>query len=116
MRGSTHIESHRGPTNIRVRCHLGVKVPDGDCAIRMGEEIRRWKEGKCLVFDDYFDFVLRHYFATKPASVIRLLLSVSSSSRNLSMSLPVRKIGFSACFSMYSLYSAVCVTLRKRST
>ena len=55
MRGSTHIESHRGPTNIRVRCHLGVKVPDGDCAIRVGEEIRRWKEGKCLVFDDYFE-------------------------------------------------------------
>ena len=55
MRGSTHIESHRGPTNIRVRCHLGVKVPDGDCAIRVGEEVRRWREGKCLVFDDYFE-------------------------------------------------------------
>ena len=26
------------------------------------------------------------------------------------MSLPVRNTGFSACFSMYSLYSAVCVT------
>ena len=33
----------------------------------------------------------RRYWATKPASVIRLLFSVSSSSRNVSMSLPVRK-------------------------
>jgi hypothetical protein len=40
------------------------------------------------------------YFATNPASVISDLLSASSSSRNFSMSLPVRKIGFSACFSM----------------
>jgi hypothetical protein len=40
------------------------------------------------------------YFATNPASIISDLLSASSSSRNFSMSLPVRKIGFSACFSM----------------
>jgi aspartyl/asparaginyl beta-hydroxylase (cupin superfamily) len=32
-----------------------VKVPDGDCAIRVGDETRRWHEGKCLVFDDYFE-------------------------------------------------------------
>ena len=40
------------------------------------------------------------YFATNPAWVISDLLSASSSSRNCSMSLPVRKIGLSACFSM----------------
>ena len=40
------------------------------------------------------------YFATNPACVISEVLSASSSSRNCSMSLPVRKIGFSACFSM----------------
>jgi hypothetical protein len=55
MRGSTHIEAHRGPTNLRVRCHLALKVPDGDCAIRVGEETRAWREGECLVFDDYFE-------------------------------------------------------------
>jgi aspartate beta-hydroxylase len=55
MRGGTHIRAHRGPTNVRVRCHLGVVVPDGDCAIRVGEETRRWREGECLVFDDYFE-------------------------------------------------------------
>lgn len=55
MRGSTHIRPHRGPTNLRVRCHLGIKVPAGDCAIRVGEQTRRWREGQCLVFDDYFE-------------------------------------------------------------
>jgi hypothetical protein len=55
MRAGTHIEPHRGPTNLRVRCHLGIQVPDGDCAIRVGEETRSWQEGRCLVFDDYFE-------------------------------------------------------------
>jgi aspartate beta-hydroxylase len=55
MRGATHIDAHRGPTNLRVRCHLGIQVPDGDCAIRVGEETRQWVEGRCLVFDDYFE-------------------------------------------------------------
>jgi aspartate beta-hydroxylase len=54
MRAGTHIAAHRGPTNLRVRCHLGIKVPSGDCAIRVGDETRQWQEGTCLVFDDYF--------------------------------------------------------------
>jgi aspartate beta-hydroxylase len=55
MRGGTHIQPHRGPTNLRLRCHLGIKVPEGDCAIRVGDETRRWHEGRCLVFDDHFE-------------------------------------------------------------
>jgi hypothetical protein len=55
MRAGTHIASHRGPTNLRLRCHLGITVPDGDCAIRVGEESRRWSAGRCLVFDDSYD-------------------------------------------------------------
>jgi aspartate beta-hydroxylase len=53
MRPMTHINPHRGPTNLRLRCHLAIRVPAGDCAIRVGEETRRWREGKCLVFDDF---------------------------------------------------------------
>ena len=30
-------------------------MPDGDCAIRVGDDTRRWREGACLVFDDYFE-------------------------------------------------------------
>ncbi len=55
MRAGTHIRAHRGPTNLRVRCHLGIKVPGGDCAIRVGDEARPWHEGRCLVFDDFFE-------------------------------------------------------------
>jgi aspartate beta-hydroxylase len=55
MRPGTHIRPHRGPTNLRLRCHLGIKVPDGDCAIRVGAQTRRWEQGHCLVFDDYFE-------------------------------------------------------------
>jgi aspartate beta-hydroxylase len=53
MRPMTHISPHRGPTNLRLRCHLAIEVPEGDCAIRVGEETRRWQEGTCLVFDDF---------------------------------------------------------------
>ena len=55
MRPGTHIEAHRGPTNLRLRCHLGLVIPDGDCAIRVGDQTRRWETGRCMVFDDHFE-------------------------------------------------------------
>jgi aspartate beta-hydroxylase len=48
----THIKAHRGPTNLRLRCHLGITIPAGDCGLKVGGEIRHWQEGRCLVFDD----------------------------------------------------------------
>jgi aspartyl/asparaginyl beta-hydroxylase (cupin superfamily) len=50
----THIAPHRGPTNIRLRCHLPLEVPEGECGIRVGDITRRWEPGRCLVFDDYY--------------------------------------------------------------
>jgi Aspartyl/Asparaginyl beta-hydroxylase len=55
LRAGTHIASHRGPTNFRLRCHLGIEVPQGDCAIGVAGEIRSWQEGRCLVLDDHFE-------------------------------------------------------------
>ena len=55
MRPGTHIKPHRGPTNLRVRCHLGLVVPEGDCALRVSNETRRWKAGTCLTFEDFFE-------------------------------------------------------------
>lgn len=55
MQRGTHIAAHRGPTNMRLRLHLGIQVPRGDCGIRVGGETRGWQEGKCLVFDDHFE-------------------------------------------------------------
>ena len=55
MAPGTHVAAHRGPTNIRLRCHLGLQVPPGDCKIRVGHEARAWEEGRCLVFDDHYE-------------------------------------------------------------
>lgn len=49
----TIVAPHRGPTNIRLRCHLGIKIPDG-CGISVDNVTRTWQQGKCLVFDDSF--------------------------------------------------------------
>jgi aspartate beta-hydroxylase len=48
----THIHPHLGPTNLRLRCHLGIRIPDGDCGLKVGGETRKWEEGRCIVFDD----------------------------------------------------------------
>jgi aspartyl/asparaginyl beta-hydroxylase (cupin superfamily) len=55
MAPGTHVAAHYGPTNIRLRCHLGIQVPAGDCGIRVGHEVRTWEEGRCLVFDDHYE-------------------------------------------------------------
>lgn len=55
MRPGTRIAPHRGPTNMRLRCHLPLHVPQGDCGIRVDGVERRWVEGRCLVFDDSFE-------------------------------------------------------------
>jgi aspartate beta-hydroxylase len=50
----THVAAHCGPTNTRLRCHLGIVVPDG-CRIRVGSTTRTWEAGRCIVFDDSFE-------------------------------------------------------------
>ncbi len=49
----TRIAPHTGPTNMRLRCHLGIDVPEG-CGLRVGGIERTWEERRCLVFDDSF--------------------------------------------------------------
>jgi hypothetical protein len=55
LRPGTHIAAHKGPTNLRLRCHLGIQIPDGDCRLRVGPKIHDWKEGACIVFDDSYE-------------------------------------------------------------
>lgn len=55
LKSGTYIAPHRGPTNLRVRCHLGIQVPEGDCRLRVGNEVGVWKQGGCIVFDDYYE-------------------------------------------------------------
>lgn len=51
-----HIPLHRGPYNGLLRVHLGLVVPEPkeNCRIQVGDEIRHWDEGRCLIFDDTF--------------------------------------------------------------
>lgn len=45
------IPPHCGVLNARLICHLPLVVPPG-CGFRVGGEMRQWKEGELLVFDD----------------------------------------------------------------
>jgi hypothetical protein len=47
------VTPHHGPTNVRLRCHLGLEVPDG-CGMQVGGIRGGWEEGRCVVFDDSF--------------------------------------------------------------
>lgn len=49
-----HIAPHFGPTNVRLRCHLGLVVPEG-CRMRIGSEQVTWREGEALLIDDSFE-------------------------------------------------------------
>lgn len=51
---ATTVAAHRGSTNLRLRCHLGIEIP-GDCGVRVGGEARTWEPGRCIVFDDFFE-------------------------------------------------------------
>jgi hypothetical protein len=55
MVAHTHIAAHQAGSNLRLRCHLAINIPHGDCAIRVEDEARHWEEGKCIVFDDTFE-------------------------------------------------------------
>jgi aspartate beta-hydroxylase len=51
LRPGTRIRPHSGYTNARLICHLPVIVPQ-DCALRVGNETRAWREAELVVFDD----------------------------------------------------------------
>jgi aspartyl/asparaginyl beta-hydroxylase (cupin superfamily) len=51
------IPPHRGPYNGVLRLHLGLVVqePRELAAIRIGSEVRHWREGQALIFDDAYE-------------------------------------------------------------
>lgn len=53
LHGGTHLPRHRGPTTS-LRYHLGIRVPEPEGAARfqVGDEVRPWREGEGLLFDD----------------------------------------------------------------
>ncbi|XP_067107816.1 aspartyl/asparaginyl beta-hydroxylase isoform X9 [Osmerus mordax] len=55
MQPGTHVWPHTGPTNCRLRMHLGLVIPKQGCKIRCTNDTRVWEEGKVLIFDDSFE-------------------------------------------------------------
>jgi len=52
-----HIPPHKGPSNGIIRIHLGLIIPSDrdNCRIRVADQTLHWDEGKCIVFDDYYE-------------------------------------------------------------
>ena len=48
----TQIRPHEGYQGDFLRCHLGLRVPEGDCGLRVAGATQRWHDGRVLVFDD----------------------------------------------------------------
>lgn len=51
---NTHILPHKGFTKMVLRAHLGLVIPS-ECRLRVGNEVKEWKRGKMLIFDDSFE-------------------------------------------------------------
>ncbi|XP_063929189.1 aspartyl/asparaginyl beta-hydroxylase isoform X2 [Zophobas morio] len=58
MHPGTHVWPHCGPTNCRLRVHLGLKVPP-QTYIRVADEVS-WKNGEVFIFDDSFEHEVWH--------------------------------------------------------
>lgn len=70
MHPGVHVWPHTGPTNCRLRAHLGLKIPEGP-RIRVGNDTRTWKEGKFIIIDDSFEHEVWH-----DGTELRLILIV----------------------------------------
>ena len=55
----THIRTHTGPSNERLRLHLTL-IHDGGAKIRVGRDWHTWEEGKVIMFDDSWEHEVLH--------------------------------------------------------
>ncbi|WP_169514470.1 aspartyl/asparaginyl beta-hydroxylase domain-containing protein [Actinokineospora enzanensis] len=55
MSPGAHVAPHCGFVNTRLRCHLGLVVPEDGCRMRVADETRTWADGRAFVFDDSFE-------------------------------------------------------------
>jgi aspartyl/asparaginyl beta-hydroxylase (cupin superfamily) len=51
LRPGTRIRPHHGFMNTRLICHLPLIIPE-QCALRVGNETRAWRQGEVVLFDD----------------------------------------------------------------
>ena len=48
------IPIHKGNREL-VRIHYGIKFPDGDIAFMVKGEEKKWENGKCFAFNDFYE-------------------------------------------------------------
>ncbi len=63
MQAGTHVHPHTGPTNCRLRAHLGLDIPEGSeekTSLRVADKFLTWSNGEIFVFDDSFDHEVWH--------------------------------------------------------
>lgn len=70
--GST-IAPHTSPCNLRVRVHLPLRVPAGECGMDVAGTPLRWREGQLLLFDDSYE---HHVWNRAGAARVLLLLDL----------------------------------------
>ena len=83
MEAGTHIASHAGPTNSRVRIHLGLKVPpvpinvtstaNSPCKARIVNEYFTWEDGEINIFDDSFEHEVWQFDPLKRPRLILIM-------------------------------------------
>ena len=82
MEAGTHIHAHSGPTNCRLRAHLGLRIPEtpshtkvseSTTKLRVADEYVTWKEGEMFVFDDSFDHEVWHDNPQKESRIVLIL-------------------------------------------
>ena len=71
LKPGAHVPPHHGFLNTRCIVHLPLLVPDATppCRLRVGAEVRAWREGETLIFDDSFE-----HEAWNPSGQLRVVL------------------------------------------
>ena len=82
MHSGTHVAQHCGPTNTRLRLHLGLDVPKVDnnstnapplSRIRVKNEYLTWRNGEIIIFDDSFDHEVWHFHPNNHSRLILII-------------------------------------------
>jgi len=93
MESGTHVHAHSGPTNCRLRVHLGLKIPADDQSgtqprtavshsgktsvedtiLRVADRYLKWADGEIFVFDDSFDHEVWHYNQQQESRIVLIL-------------------------------------------
>ena len=70
MEAGTHVHAHSGPTNCRLRAHLGLQIPENSSSsivpsksstkLRVADEYLAWHDGELFIFDDSYDHEVWH--------------------------------------------------------